>query len=129
MDSSMSRIVLLIDDVGDARVQVVKLLRKQLQVNIGHIAKALAEKGVLLEQELFPRDDSAFPERLIGVLESLDTLRVSYSFFEIPGSDSFSKERRESYYRVTTKRLRSIMEARKESLDWAWRQAWRESDE
>jgi hypothetical protein len=122
----MSKIALTINDSSTARTQIAKVIRTHLQIELGHVLKAIDEKRVIVEQPLFPRDDPTFPERMLSALEALDQLPISYTVFELLDNQTFAGQSRDSLYRITTDRLRTMIDARKKSLEEIRRQMRRE---
>ena len=116
----------MIDDPGAARTQIVAVLRKHLQIELGHVLKAIDEKRVVLERPLFAREDPTLPERMLSALEALDQLPISYAAFELLDNQTFADQNRDSLYQITAARLRTMMDARKKSLDELHQQGRRE---
>ena len=58
----------MIDDPGAARTQIVAVLRKHLQIELGHVLKAIDEKRVVLERPLFAREEALERNNLPEIL-------------------------------------------------------------
>jgi hypothetical protein len=124
--SAKSKVALIIDDPRSSRTQIAAVLRKHLQINLGHVLQAIDEKRAVLERPLFTREAPLFPEHLLSAFEALDELDVAYAAFQLLDSQTFVGMSRDSLYQLSTGRLRTMIDARKKSLEQIRQQARRE---
>jgi hypothetical protein len=109
----MSKIALLLNDVGPNKADVVGALRAALGVglkDIGHASNATP----LVERSLFDRKNPTFPQTLLGLMVRLETLGASFAVYQLLDDQQFSPT--EKYYQITIDRLKDLISSREESL-------------
>lgn len=110
----MVRFVLLLHDFGKRRVEVIRLLRTVLGLGIKEIKDAPQSGEPLLDVELFDRNRPSRSREILELLASLDSFGASYSAFEVPGEQQYSKEGR--YFELNFDRLARIIQSREDSI-------------
>ncbi len=92
-------------------------LRAISDLGISRLKELVAQRAPVVERELFPRADPAFPVRLLTTIKSLDELKASYSAFGLLSSQTYSEDEEARYYRITPERLSTMMATREASLE------------
>lgn len=113
----MPYIALIVEDLGPDKACTISELRTVSAVGVTEIVKAVAERRPIFEKKLFDRSDQSFPERLLHLLQRLESLGLPYHAYQVLDDDIFDPARRAKYYEVTAHRLQNIIEARCASLE------------
>jgi hypothetical protein len=113
----MSKVALLLGRFGSQKVEVVKIIRAGLGLEFRAITESAGSGKPVIIQTLFGRTEPTFAERLQPVLEYLEKIGVEYTAFEIPATKEFSNVDTSTLYRIDSKRLKRMIEARARSIE------------
>jgi len=112
----MSLVALLVSDLGPQSTKGASLLMKAFGVGAGAIKAAAVNRSPLITKRLFDRADPLFASKLVSVLEQLDELGCEWTAIELPDGQVYSPTHK--YYEITPDRLRNMIKAREESLEY-----------
>ena len=113
----MSKVALLIENVGSARAKVAAALYKYLNLGLGQVTRAIDQGEPIFERPLFPREDPHFANQLLTVLESLDALDIRYTAYELLDDQNFKDENPNGLYKITIDGLRQLIASRDKSIE------------
>jgi hypothetical protein len=88
--NKMSKVALIVGTLGESKVDVVKLLRSYLGLELWRIMELAGSGRPMIERELFDRADPKFTSSLQVVLSQLEKLRVYYDAYEILDEQQFT---------------------------------------
>jgi hypothetical protein len=114
----MVKITLMVRDPGVHKGEVFKQLRVCLGLEVSRITKAIQNELPIVERKLYDRKDEGFPTRLCELLGKLEKWGVPYESFVMTDSQTLASVDKSILLRVTSERLRNMIDSRAESLEF-----------
>jgi len=111
----MSSIALVVRDLGQRAAKSTLVLSKVSSLSLKSVMDAVKAGIPVFVRPVFDRKDELFAEKLLRVLEQLDTLGCKWVAWELLDGQAFSP--REQYFEITVNRLRNMIAADQESLE------------
>ena len=112
----MSKVALIVGTLGESKVEVVKLLRSYLRLELWRIVELAGSGRPMIERKLFDRADPTFASSLQVVLSQLEKFRIHYDAYEILDEQPFRVGDESKFFRLDATKLRNIVDAEEESI-------------
>jgi hypothetical protein len=112
----MSKVALKVGNLGESKAEVVKLIRKYLELEVGKILELAGSGLPLIERKLFDRAEPKFASALQAVLSDLEKLGISYEAYELLDHQGFATVERSKLFRLDATKLQNMIAAREESM-------------
>ncbi|MEO7326133.1 MAG: hypothetical protein ABIW82_15010 [Dokdonella sp.] len=102
-------------DLGSQGAKITSLLMRAFDLNVGSVRTSVTHCIPVIERKLFDREDPAFSQKLLGVLEELDGLGCRWVAFELLNGQRYVSGSKN--YQITSDRIRKMIKSREESLE------------
>jgi hypothetical protein len=112
----MSRIVIIIDEIGNNKASVLVESSKTFSISISTVSKRIVDHQPVADREIFGRDEDDFPQKLLRYFHKLDGLGCKWRAFELLGNEKWDRERK--YFQITLDKLINMIKSRDSSLEY-----------
>lgn len=114
---AMAQIVLILEDVGPHKAEIIKRARTVVSMGISEITMAIETGEPVFVRPLFDRRDAGFPSRLLTFLNWLESHSLPYKVFEVLDHERYERSKCNEYYTIDAIRLKTMISTRESSLN------------
>lgn len=115
--SKMAKIVLVLYDVKNQKFEVLRRLGSVAATGNVVAMEAIAKQEPVFARRLFDRQDAEFPDKLLTLLEWLESQSLPYKAFQILDHEDFDWGNTSKYYQLDADRLRTRILTRRLSIE------------
>lgn len=113
----MARIVLILEDVGPRKSEIIKRLKALTPIGITEATTAIANGQPVLDRQIFDRHSERFASQVLDFLEWLESQALQYKAYQVLNHDIFDPCRSNEYYVISAGRLRTMITTRNSSIE------------
>lgn len=124
----MSKVVVLVRDLGPNRTQALSVIRRLTGLPLSEIIQRVQRRIPLVERVLFYRDHPDVARELTSLSRELPALGADLDLFEIPEAEEYSSAGEVAYFRLDAQVLANILAAHDKELRRQRKLAFREAE-
>ena len=98
----MSKVALIIENLGDEKASLIAEIRSMAPVTISEILSAVKSQRPVFEKTLLDRHDEEFTGKLVHLLRRLERSNIPHVAYRIPDQETFDPSMSSKYFRLSS---------------------------